>query len=299
MPIISPIQREQLRKDLLLTKMVKELSTSPNGSVLIKFITDLFALHERVNQKIEEVSYLIEQKVGPQGEDGKTPTEEYLLNLIYPLIPQVKNGEDGNDGHTPTPEEIIALIKPLIPEVKNGEDGKTPTDEHLISLMLPLIPEVKNGEDGKDAIFDIATVIEEIRTGKKLAIRDILGLSEELQRLKHRTGGYEHGGGDTVRAGSNVTIAVNADGTKTISASGGGSSINVATEQLVGTQVGSNVTLDLSGLANYATLDSILGVYRNGQLLTPITSWTRALDVITITGANAANAFLIQYVYSV
>ena len=41
------------------------------------------------------------------GIDGKTPTKEQLVNLISPLIPDVKNGENGSPD---TPDEIIKKI---------------------------------------------------------------------------------------------------------------------------------------------------------------------------------------------
>lgn len=94
---------------------------------------------------------------GPQGErgqDGHTPTDEELLELIVPLIPEPRRGEDGK---TPTTKELLALIRPLIPKVK---DGKTPTKGELTALIKTLIPapiqgrEGKSGRDGKDGSPD-------------------------------------------------------------------------------------------------------------------------------------------------
>jgi len=100
--------------------------------------------------------------------DGETPTDEQLIKLIRPLIPQVK---DGIDGKTPTVDELLALIKPLIPEVKNGE---TPSDERLIALITPLIPEYKS--------ITCEEVIDEINSKKEiLDIKTIKGLSKEIE----------------------------------------------------------------------------------------------------------------------
>lgn len=68
---------------------------------------------------------------GDKGEKGDTPTDEELVALIKPLIPNVK------DGHTPTEQELLALILPQIPIVK---DGETPDDKRLLALIRPLIP---------------------------------------------------------------------------------------------------------------------------------------------------------------
>lgn len=84
-----------------------------------------------------------------KGRDGKTPKEKELLDLIMPLIPDVK------DGHTPTADELNELIKPLIPQVKDGETpirGKhyfTNADiQYFLSKATP--KKGKDYFDGKD-----------------------------------------------------------------------------------------------------------------------------------------------------
>ncbi len=78
--------------------------------------------------------------------------------------------------------------------------------------------------------------------------------------------------------------------------SGGAGSANVASELLIGTQSGSDVTLDLSGLSH--PFVQIFGVYRNGQKVTPNVTWTRSGSTITVFNASASNAFLIDYTYA-
>lgn len=82
-----------------------------------------------------------------KGEDGHTPTNEEIVELIKPLIPLVKNGD------TPTQEMLLGLIKPLIPKVQNG---KTPTKEELIALITPLLRTPIAGVD-----YDIPKIDEE------------------------------------------------------------------------------------------------------------------------------------------
>jgi microcystin-dependent protein len=92
-----------------------------------------------------------------------TPTQEELVALITPLIPQVKDGKDGVDGKTPTAEEILKLIKPLIPKVK---DGKTPTKKELLAIIKPLIPKPikgEKGEKGNDGKDGVSPSIEDIK----------------------------------------------------------------------------------------------------------------------------------------
>lgn len=98
-------------------------------------------------------------------------------------------------------------------------------------------------------------------------------------------------------AGTNITLVesnVGLDEKLTINASGAGSA-NVSTESLVGTQSGTSVTLDLTGLAHVFT--SVLLVFRNGQLLTPTASWSLSGSTMTILNASATNTFLINYTY--
>lgn len=79
-----------------------------------------------------------------KGEKGDEPSDERLVALIEPLIPDPipgKDGKDGIDGHTPTKEELLAIIEPLIPEVedgKPGKDGTSVTAQDVLDLILSL-----------------------------------------------------------------------------------------------------------------------------------------------------------------
>lgn len=94
---------------------------------------------------LEKIMEGLEQVKGAKGDPGHTPTDEELLALIKPLIPEVKDGKDGEDGKTPTESELLALIRPLVDGL---EERVTPTDTRLKKLIKPLIPEVRDGEDG-------------------------------------------------------------------------------------------------------------------------------------------------------
>jgi len=127
-----------------------------------------------------------------KGDDGHTPTDKELLNLIKPLIPVVK------DGKTPTSEEILALIKPLIPQVK---DGATPTREELLSLIMPLIPEPIQGEQGKDGKeIEPEEISKKLNTlEEKVEMKVIKGLKAYLKKLEtnifYKGSGKSGGGG--------------------------------------------------------------------------------------------------------
>lgn len=74
--------------------------------------------------------------------------------------------------------------------------------------------------------------------------------------------------------------------------------INTATEQLSGTQSGSNVTLNLTTLSH--SFVAILFVTRNGQILTPNDTslgYTISGNTVTIYNADASEPFLVTYTY--
>ena len=57
-----------------------------------------------------------------------------VKELIEAVIPKVKDGEkgkDGIDGKTPTQEELLEMIKPLIPAAIPGKDGNLITPEEI------------------------------------------------------------------------------------------------------------------------------------------------------------------------
>lgn len=85
---------------------------------------------------------------GPKGDDGDTPTETYLRELIKDHIPdpiQGDPGDPGAPGESPTDEHLKSLIVPLIPDPIPGE---TPTVELLKSIIEPLIPVPIKGDAG-------------------------------------------------------------------------------------------------------------------------------------------------------
>ena len=98
-----------------------------------------------------------------KGEPGHTPTDEELLEIIIPLIPEAIIPDDGK---TPTDSELRELIKPLIPslpEMKLPKDGKTPSASELRAIMEPMVQRIKLGVpqiDEKKLIKQIVAEIE-------------------------------------------------------------------------------------------------------------------------------------------
>lgn len=136
---------------------------------------------------------------------------------------------------------------------KNGTNGKTPSTDELKRLIKGMIPEVKDGRPGKDA--DINTFFETLKT-KKLSIADIDGLQEVLANLGPKVGGYVHGGGDTVTAGTGVTISTNSNGDKVINTTASGTKVR---DEDLGAN-GSGVTFTLL----HTPVANTLQIFRGG-----------------------------------
>mgnify|MGYP001565128371 CR=1 FL=1 len=171
------------------------LLASKGGNDSVLFLLDkIHAIQEELENSINEIKDKFNNTVkeikentpdlnkvleSVKGKDGELPTDEYLLSLIRPLIPEPIKGEDG---HTPTEQEILTLIKPFIPK-----DGKTPTKEELIDLIKPLIPEPRNGKDGaSDTAEQIRNKLEILKGKERLDISAIDGLEEKIKAIPER-----------------------------------------------------------------------------------------------------------------
>lgn len=137
-------------KQKKLQKLAKLQEIIDNGNPAIARF--LFALEDNLETAVADINGVItqlqQQTVNADTElrnefDTFKPTNDRLIEIIKPLIPEVK------DGLTPTKEELLALISPLIPKVK---DGKTPSKEDLLAIIKPLIPEIDTDEIVAEAV---------------------------------------------------------------------------------------------------------------------------------------------------
>ncbi len=167
----------------------------------LKASVDSFSLKEVDEDAI--VDNLVEKIKIPDAIPGHTPTDEELLVLIKKVMPEIKHGK------TPTEEYLKNLIKSIMPKI---ESPMPISEDYLKELIIELIPK---DDDSQDEI--ISKKIEQIEKE--------IGLFKKLPTKR----GKLHGGGDTVKAGSGVSIITNSDGTKTISFSSISSSVLIPT----------------------------------------------------------------------
>ena len=115
--------------------------------------------------------------------------------------------------------------------------------------------------------------------------------------IKIRNNGTPLGviGFSTIDLTGTLSAADAGNNVATVTGSGGGAGTNVATEVLTATQSGANITLDLTGLLHAFVAVEV--VWRNGQALTPISSWSLTASTVTVVNADAGDVYLIQYTY--
>lgn len=256
-----------------------------------RFMQKLTGMYESLMDALDEVRTL--------AKEVRTQSQR-IQNL--PKGPKGDAGPRGPSGFSqkvPTADEVAArLPKP--------QDGYSPDITEVAQEVMRLIQVPR---DGKDAEVDEKAVAKEIlvllKEGKEFTWKDIPGLDNEISSYRNQLAGKQYGkdtwargGGDTVSAGSNVTLVRKADGTVEINASGGGSGTNVTTQyQLTAIQAAANVTIALNQLTNFATLDDIIAVYRNNVPQTETLNFTQTPTQITIFNADASEIFNITYAY--
>lgn len=200
--------------------------------------------------------------VGPQGiagADGKAGRDGA----------DGKNGKDGAMG----PQGVRGAQGPSGADGKDGIDGR----------------DGKNGKNGTAPVLEdiVANVLKEITSGKKLTVDHIDGLTGGLAQLKDflKVGGYR-GGGDTVAAGTGVTITIDANGHKVITATGGAGNA-VYGENLTPQGPGTVYTLAHTPIAGTVRL------YRGGAYQQAGTDYTIVGGIITLAVATQSGEVLL------
>lgn len=230
----------------------------------------------RANQTIKNVEEEANQTI--------SDTKDEAIQVIK----ETKQGEPGNPGKDAPPiskEEIIKEIMQKIPDKKV-----------LIKSVLQALPEDKPSlkiiqeKFETDPMSVIDKILELAKKGKfKLKTEHIDGLDQTISAFSNQLGrGYLHGGGDSLKAGSGITLTANADGTKTIVSTGGGTFTGDIDITLYDTGDQIHYTLPSIPIANTFNL------YRGGAKQTTIASdYTLVGTALTLTIALESSNSLI------
>ncbi len=238
--------------------------------LLIKVARDLMKVHKDFMSKVDE--FIRESKAFredrarilklPKGDKGDMPSKADIIELIQPLIPKTKDGY--------TPKKGVDYF--------DGEDGKSVDPFVIAQIATSLITKPKDGETPA-----INAIVE--------AVIGELKLDERFKKVDNDIASYRN------------QLAGKHYGKNTWARGGGGSSTtsgkSVATQYLLtAVAAGSDVTIALSQLANFATLDQIIAVYRNNVPQTLGVDFTKTATVVTILGADASEIYNITYSYT-
>ena len=195
---------------------------------------------DKVDQKIESLTEELKKKLDEELSyevDEDKIVESVLAKIEIPDPIAGNDGEDGKDAEPVDTEEIIQEILDRIPEPETIDTEKLKKDilseipkpekldeDKLLNKFLKKIPDKKGDLKiiTERVETDPMSVIERILALApdkfKLKTENIDGLSQTIQAFKSQMGrGYLHGGGDTVIAGTNISIVTNPAGQKVIS----------------------------------------------------------------------------------
>lgn len=201
----------------------KELMDLQREMALARLAADLIRIHKEFNDNLARYEREIAGKVGPRGPKGDkgergdntprkgtdyfTPGEiRDFAAAIEARIQVPKDGKDGADGATPV----------------RGKDYWNEQDR--LAVIKDVLTLIRAPKDGKDAVLTEGMILAAIQSlpedKRPLTKADIEGYRQTISALSHQVG--MRGGGDTIKAGTNVTVTTDSNGNKVISASGSG-----------------------------------------------------------------------------
>jgi len=141
-------------------------------------------------------------------------TEEDINNIASIVRGMIKDGVDGEKGEKGDKGDKGDRGEKG-DKGADGRDGETPNMDKIVSEVLSKIPKPADGKS-PDTKQIVALVLKEITLPDN---KNLVSKDELVAFLKK--GGFR-GGGDTVEAGSNITITINESGQKVINAAAGG-----------------------------------------------------------------------------
>lgn len=263
---------------------------------------------EGINKKLNEVDQIVKDKVNSlqDASDALDSAKSQIVDAAE-KIKQINKGNDGKDSNEDSiANKVLAKIpKPQEIDVKGltsdilSKVPKIDTDS-LTKTILKAIPGNKASLKVIQETFEVdpMSVIEKImalpatKLAKfKLKKENIDGLEQTMATFSNQLGrGYLHGGGDTIAAGTNITLVKNANGTTTINASGGGSGgLVVGTTTITGATNG-QVLYNNNGVLGVDNVAPISSADVTGALgYTPIAAISAGTNV-TITGAGTTGS---------
>lgn len=263
----------------------------------------------QVEEKIAEVNERMEEseKVLIDRQEKVDQAIDTLKNTTDEILSYVGGITQGPKGDDADEDRIIKTTLDRVPKLD---------EEKLLSTFLSKVPKIDETSLLKKFIAqipknkaDLKIIQEHFETDPMSVINKILemgdsfkinagsinGLDQTVRAFHNQIGrrGYIHGGGDTVVAGTNITIVTNPQGQKVISSTAGGSgtvtSVSVATANGFAGTVATSTTTPVITLST-----TITGLLKgNGTAVSAAVSNTdyQAPITLTTTGTSGASTF--------
>ncbi len=223
-------------------------------------------------------------------------TERAMAEAINKIA--ISKGDKGDEGYTPikgldywTDAELQAVVDYVRSLIKDGEQGpqgdpgekgdigETPRlgidywtekdQEKILKQVLEKLPKTKELKP-EDVVKLVLKEIKMPDTGSLITKGE---LTEFLRR-----GGFR-GGGDTVAAGSNITITTNNDGQKVIASTGGSGFTRLTTASTIDD---TNTTFVFTGIPTAVIING--ATFFAGETAGGVVVWTNV--TVTVTLAN-------------
>lgn len=246
------------------------VTTSSNGlnSDTMKSIADLHNLYGQLSDGLQMVKNAIATfesvKQGKQGVPG-TPG---------------KHGKDGRDGQVPSLEILQEMLRSILKTIPSAKDEKPFDEDRMIDVLLSsqkFRKLMKNiGSKKEENVQDPESLMRMVMSEFEKRLPDVGAIEAKIAEVRNHvaTKNNWRGGGDTVVAGTGVTITNTVNGNKKITATATGLSIITVS----GTINDSNMTFTAAVLPTLLNINGAFYKQTGGAI-----TWTYAVGTITLS----------------
>lgn len=299
----------------------KKPSPQPTGDDFVKSVNNLNGAVLELNKVKDNVISVVDNKIEEVDTKVKTAIEthnETVINLVEKTSQELENlkneaidkvnslepqigvpGKDADEielekritAKIPIPLDTEKLKKEFLAEVK------FPKISDITKAVLKALPENKASLKiiQEKIEIDPISVIEKIMALKgkfKLKTANIDGLDQTIKAFQSQLGrGYLHGGGDTVAAGTNISITTNTAGQKVISATPVASGVTSVNNLTGAITLASGTGISLTPVGNIITISATSG---GGDVVGPSSATDKAIARFnTTTGKLIQNSSVI------